>query len=336
MDRKIVPEISVVIPVYNEELHIADSVEKIILHVREVTKEYELILIDDGSTDRTWDRLTEIVQRVPHVRAIGLSRNFGKEMALCAGLEASTGRAVIVMDGDLQHPPALIPQMVQIWRTQGVEIVECVKRERGKEDLRNRVGAAAFYGLLKMLTGYHLQGASDFKLLDQKVVHAWAQMPEKTTFFRGMTAWLGFKKATVEFEVAPRINGETKWSIIKLTKLALQAVVSFTSLPLRFVSMAGIFFLLAAVVLGIQTLYHKLIGTAVTGFTTVILLQLMIGSVIMISLGIIGEYMAAIYNEVKGRPRYLIRETLLSENVQVHLPTEPENKEFAQVQELSS
>ncbi|WP_202079781.1 glycosyltransferase family 2 protein [Caldalkalibacillus salinus] len=308
-------ELSVVIPMFNEGAHIIHAIEVITASVKEVTEHYELILVDDGSSDDTWEQLQKATTTIPNVYALRLSRNFGKEYALCAGLEKSKGQAVIVMDADLQHPPKLIPEMVNVWRLEKAGVVECVKRSRGKESLSYRASAGLFYRMLKSITGYDLHGASDFKLLDRKVVQAWTTLPEKRTFFRGMTAWLGFKKVRIEFDVDHRVGGETKWSVIKLTKLALNAIVSFTSLPLRIVTFAGALFFFAAVILAGQTLYHKWIGSAVTGFTTVIILQLIIGSVIMLSLGIIGEYISAIYNEVKGRPRYLIQETAASESL---------------------
>ncbi len=317
------PEISIVIPVYNEGSHIKESVQIINEQIKKATNHYEIIIIDDGSSDNTWEQLNEINHLLPHTTCIKLSRNFGKEYALSAGIEQTKGKAVIIMDADLQHPPTLIPEMVKLWRKEKVGIVECIKKDRGEESLRNKIGSKLFYRLLKTLTGYNLQGASDFKLLDQKVVHAWFQMSEKNLFFRGMTAWVGFKKIQLEFDVAKRANGETKWSLVKLIKLSLNAIVSFTSLPLRLVSIVGFVFFIAAFILGIQTLYQKINGTAVTGFTTVILLQLMIGSIIMTSLGIIGEYIAAIYNEVKGRPRYLIQETLVA-NHQIESKNEEE------------
>lgn len=309
------------IPAYNEESHIIDSIKKVDVQITQVTNSYEIILIDDGSTDQTWKKLTEAIKLFPHLQIIKLSRNFGKEYALCAGVEQAKGKAVIIMDADMQHPPSLIPKMVSIWRNQDIGIVECIKRERDNERFRNRLGGDLFYKILKSLTGYHLKGASDFKLLDEKVVQALIKMPERNTFFRGMTAWLGFEKVSLEFDVDERVKGETKWSFIGLAKLALNAVVSFTALPLRFVSLTGLLFMAVAFILGIQTLYLKVIGTAVTGFTTVILLLLIIGSVVMVSLGIIGEYISAIYQEVKGRPRYIIEENYSSDSQisKVHL-----------------
>ncbi|MFD1677497.1 glycosyltransferase family 2 protein [Alicyclobacillus fodiniaquatilis] len=301
-------EISVVIPVMNEAQHIRNTLALIAAFVSQSSSSFEVIVIDDGSTDGTWDALCLAASDLPQVYGIRLSRNFGKERALCAGIEHAKGKAVLVMDADLQHPPELISKMIDQWRNDGVQVVEAVKRTRGRESLGYRVGTKMFYGLIHRLTRYDLNGASDFKLLDRKVVDAWLNMPERATFFRGMTAWLGFTKKELEFDVAPRTSGTSKWHFISLVRLALNAVVSFTSWPLRLVTLIGILFFLGAVILGIQTLYMKLSGSAVTGFTTVILLLLGMNSVIMLSIGILGEYIAAIYDEVKGRPRYVVRE----------------------------
>ncbi|CAG7626814.1 putative glycosyltransferase [Paenibacillus solanacearum] len=307
------PEISIVIPVYNEEKHIADSLRQIEEELRSLVSSYEIIVIDDGSKDGTWEQLALTARRSGSFTALKLSRNFGKELALCAGLEHARGRAVVIMDSDLQHPPALLREMIRLWREDGKEIVECVKEDRGREPANKALGSAMFYSILNRLSGYDLQGASDFKLLDQRVVQAWREMPERNTFFRGMTAWLGFDRAQVSFEVPERAGGTSQWSFLSLLKLAVNAIVAFSTIPLRFVSLFGLIFFFGAVLLGIQTLYLKLTGSAVTGFTTVILLLLIVGSVIMISLGIIGEYIASIYNEVKGRPRYLVSRRLESQ-----------------------
>jgi glycosyltransferase involved in cell wall biosynthesis len=299
-------KISIVIPAYNEGGHIFHSLQIISSQISCVCKDYEIIIIDDGSHDNTWDQLVLSTEQIKGVKAFRLSRNFGKELALCAGLENATGDAVIIMDADLQHPPELIPQMISIWKYDNVDIVECVKRDRGKESLKNLIGAKIFYSIISKLTGYDLYGASDYKLLDRKVLNAWREMPERNTFFRGMISWLGFKTKKIEFDVKERVEGKSNWNILSLTKLAVQAVVAFSTFPLRIVSFIGILFFFLSILLGIQTIYHKIIGNAVTGFTTVILLILITGSIVMISLGVMGEYIAAIYNEVKGRPRYLI------------------------------
>jgi glycosyltransferase involved in cell wall biosynthesis len=242
------------------------------------------------------------------LEGIRLSRNFGKERALCAGLEQVRGQAVIIMDGDLQHPPELIPEMIYQWQAKGARIVEGVKKSRGEESKGYRFGTRLFYGLIRMLTKYDLSKASDFKLLDRQVVEYWVKMPERNTFFRGMTAWLGFPRVALEFDVAPRAEGQTSWRLAALVKLALNAVVSFTSWPLRLVTIGGVILLAIAVVLGIQTLYMKFAGMAVAGFSTVILLLLGMNSMIMLGIGIVGEYIAAIYDEVKGRPRYVVNQ----------------------------
>ena len=272
--------------------------------------DFELVLIDDGSPDGTWKALNEAAEEFPMMRAARLSRNFGKELALCAGLEMARGDAVIVMDADGQHPPALLPLLIEKWRETGVDIVEATKIDRGKESFVTKAGAGLFYLLWNKLSGFEMRGASDYKLLSRKAVDAYLQMDERNVFFRGMTAWLGFTRAHVPFEVPKRVGGQSSWSIIRLVKLALTGITAFSAIPLQIVTIAGVFFLFFAFVFAIQTLYVYLSGRAVTGFATVIFLLLMIGSLLMISLGIIGEYLARIYEEVKARPRFLISQQI--------------------------
>jgi glycosyltransferase involved in cell wall biosynthesis len=244
------------------------------------------------------------------LRAMRLSRNFGKELALCAGLERARGEAIVVMDGDGQHPPSLLPTMIEKWRTCGADIVQAVKVKRGRESATSKAGAFLFYVILNKLSGFELKGASDFKLINRKVLDTWLAMRERNVFFRGMTAWMGFNAAQIPFEVPARRTGKSHWSYLTRAKLALIGITAFSSFPLHFVTFAGVIFFIFAVGLGIQTLYLKLAGRAFTGFATVILLELIIGSLLMISLGIIGEYLARIYEEVKGRPRYIVSESI--------------------------
>ena len=305
------PELSVVVPMYREGPNVEAVLDAIASHVCAASDSCEIIVVDDGSPDDTWDRLAAAARRRPEVRAIRLSRNFGKEHAVSAALEASRGRAVIVMDGDLQHPPALIPQMVACWRGGGADVVEAVKRSRGRESWAARLCAKFFYGLLRGLSGFDLRGASDFKLLDRRVVDAWRRMPERNLVFRGMVAWLGFRRASVPFDVPQRLDGgRSHWSLFALVRLALGAITAFSSALLQLVTLFGLLFLAFSIILGVQTLLMKLRGHAVTGFATVILLLLMIGSLLMISLGLIGLYLARIYDEVKARPRFVISETV--------------------------
>ncbi len=301
-------KISIIIPVYNEEKQIRESLRIIQSSLEKCNINHGFILVDDGSKDHTWRVLTEVASQTDGIRAIRLSRNFGKEAALCAGLEQADGDACLVMDADLQHPPELIPEMVRLWQD-GFEIVEAVKASRGKENFFHGISARFFYGILKAFSGIDLNMASDFKLLDAKVIASWREMNERNTFFRGMVAWVGYQSVTIPFEVPERIHGSSKWSTLKLIKLAITAITSFSSLPLQIVTFLGAIFFIGSIILGIQTLYMKFSGIAVSGFTTVILLLLIIGSCLMICLGIIGTYIAKIYEEVKNRPRYIISET---------------------------
>ena len=302
--------LSIVMPVYREGKHIGVVLDAVSEALDGLGLSYELLLVDDGSPDDTWDVLEDLSAKFPRLRAVRLSRNFGKELALCAGLEMARGDAVIVMDGDGQHPPAILPEMVKLWRETDIDIVDGQKVHRGKETLLSKTGARLFYYLWNKLSGFELTGASDYKLLSRRAVNAYLQMKERNVFFRGMTAWLGFRRASVPFEVAGRIGGNTGWSMIRLLRLALTGITAFSALPLQVITIAGGLFMLFAVVFGIQTLIVLLVGHAVSGFATVIFLLLIIGGLVMISLGIIGEYLGRIYDEVKGRPRYLIGRVL--------------------------
>jgi glycosyltransferase involved in cell wall biosynthesis len=302
--------VSVVIPLYKEGSHLGAFLSDLKSALGQTRHPFEIVLVDDGSPDDTWERIKDEARTLSNLRAVRLSRNFGKELALCAGLERARGDAVVVMDGDGQHPPSLLPLMIEKWQTSGADIVQAVKIKRGRESVSSKLGALLFYLILNKLSGFELKGASDYKLMNRKAVNAWLAMHERNVFFRGMTAWMGFNTVQVPFEVATRRAGKSGWSYFKRWKLALVGITTFSSFPLHLVTFAGVIFFLFAVGLGIQTLYLKLAGRAFTGFATVILLELIIGSLLMISLGIIGEYLARIYEEVKGRPRYLVTEAI--------------------------
>jgi len=306
------PKLSIILPCLNEASHIAASVDTIVAVLEAMPIDFELILIDDGSSDATWSEFGRIAEKHAGVQAISLSRRFGKEQALCAGLEAARGQAAILMDADLQHPPSLIPEMVRLWETEDVDVVEAKKSDRGDESWLARTQAKLFYSMLRRVSGFDLAGASDFKLLDRKVIDAWAQLPERNLFFRGMSAWLGFRRREVYFSVEERAGGASGWSLASLLRLAVTGITAFSSAPIHVVTGLGLVFLAFALILGCQTLYNWISGVANDGFTTVILLVLITGSSIMIGLGVIGTYVSRIYNEVKGRPRYLVRERIES------------------------
>ena len=297
-------------PVFREGVQLSIFLSALRSSLSQCNLPYELVLVDDGSPDDTWHTIIAEAKSCQAIRGLRLSRNFGKESALCAGLEHARGDAVIVMDADGQHPPSLLPDMVRMWQSSGADIVEAVKRKRGSESLSSKLGALAFYFVLDKLSGFHFKGASDFKLMNRKALDAWLIMHERNVFFRGMTVWMGFTTVQIPFEVVPRSAGQSTWSVLKRLKLALVGITAFSSFPLHLVTFAGVIFLALSVLLGLETLYLKVTGQAVSGFATVILLELIIGSFLMISLGIIGEYLARIYEEVKGRPRYLVKESI--------------------------
>lgn len=302
--------LSIIIPVRNESDQLAQNLSLIHSEASKAGVPLEIVVIDDGSTDATWQTLGSLT--IPELRALRLSRNFGKEAAICAGLAYSRGQACIVIDSDLQHPPEVIPEMVRLWRDEKWEIVEGIKKTRGAEPLINRIGARFFYRTLSGLSGYDLYGSSDYKLLDRKVVEAWLDMRERNTFFRGMINWLGFRRTQITFSVPERRLTASRWSFLGLFRLAVVGITAFTSLPLQAVTFLGALFLLCAIMFSIYALIMYFTGLALAGFTTVIILELTIGGLLMISLGIIGTYIAQIYQEVKYRPRYVVAETLAS------------------------
>ncbi|HHU06746.1 MAG TPA: glycosyltransferase [Clostridiaceae bacterium] len=300
---------SLIIPFYNEEEQIPLTIAACVGVLDNTGRSWEIIAIDDGSTDNSWQLLYSAAEKDNRIRVFRFSRNFGKEAAICAGLDLAAGDAVILIDGDLQHPPASIPEMLDLW-DQGYEVVEGKKSARGRESFFSRLNARIFYGSFRRLSGYDLTDASDFKLLDRKVVDAWRDLPEHNTFFRALSLWLGFKRTTFSFDVGNREKGKSKWKISGLFRLSLNAITGFSARPLYLISFFGAFLLLVFFILGIQTLINYFAGNAASGFTTVILLQLLIGGATLISLGLIGIYIGRIFSEAKGRPRYIISDAV--------------------------
>ena len=297
--------LSVVIPAYNEEAMIEAAASAVSGILEEASIPYELIFVNDGSSDRTWDRIVEASAQNPHIRGICFSRNFGKEPAMFAGLEQAEGACVAVMDCDLQHPPEKLVEMYHLWQ-EGYEVIEGVKRSRGRESSAYAVASMIFYRIISRSSGFDMSRASDFKLLDRKAVNALIAMPERHAFFRAMSSWVGFKTAEVPFDVQERTAGESKWSVRMLTGYALSNITSFSTAPMKIVAGLGFVMLAVAIVLGLISLVQKFMGLSLGGFTTVIIIELFVGSIVMISLGIIGYYIAKIYEEVMGRPRFII------------------------------
>lgn len=297
--------LSIVIPAYNEEKMIWKTTEVVSGIMEREKIPFELVFVNDGSRDQTWEMIEKAAEKNTHVTGIRFSRNFGKESAIFAGLANAEGDCIAVMDCDLQHPPETLVEMYRLWE-QGYEVVEGVKRSRGKESILHRASAGMFYKIMSKAVQIDMSRASDFKLMDRKAVEALLSMPERNAFFRALSSWVGYRTTSVEFDVQERTEGESKWSTWSLIKYAVRNIVGFSSAPLQMITVAGVLTLFFAIVLGIQSLVKYFCGHALEGFTTVILLLLIIGSLIMLSLGIIGIYIAKIYEEVKGRPRYFI------------------------------
>ncbi len=304
------PEISLLIPAYNEGEGMERALNTIVNILDTIGNDWEIIVIDDGSKDNTYERIGLYSQSEPRVKGVSFSRNFGKEAALLAGLKYSQGKAVIAIDADLQHPPELIPDMIAKWR-EGAKIVHAVKRSRNTDSLAKRLAAFSINQIISRLGGINIHNASDYKLLDREIVDILVyQLPERERFFRGLSSWIGFQEEYIEFDVSERIEDESKWSFWSLVELSITALTSFTSVPLRIVTFLGLMTLVLGFAIASEALWSWYHGQAVSGFATIIITLLLIGSFIMISLGIIGEYIAKIYEEIKARPPYLVKSTV--------------------------
>lgn len=301
--------VSIIVPVYNESRCLPALLKNISTNLKDQSWNYQILIVDDGSSDDTWSVITQM-QGHYELTALKLSRNFGKEAALCAGLEHAEGDAFITIDADLQHPPELIPVMVQKWRESQCDLVEAVKDRAYEESRWSRFQAWAFYRCFAALCGTDIEGHTDFKLMSARAREAWMRLPERGMFFRGLTTWLGFEREKVHFRVPDAPSRSSRWSGLQLLKYAVKNITAFSSLPLIFLLVAGFLFLIPASVTGIWTLYLKYTGQAVDGFTTVIVLMNFFGGLNFLGLSLLGLYVAQVYDEVKARPRYLLSDRL--------------------------
>ena len=302
--------LSIIIPSYNEEKCIRRAYDTINSLLKENNIEGEFIFVNDGSQDETYKEIVELSEEKDNVVGLNFSRNFGKESAISAGLAAVSGDCAVVIDCDLQHPPEKIIEMYRLWE-EGYEIVEGIKKDRGNEKGSYRLGAKCFYSIISRMAGFDMSNSSDFKLLDRKVVDVLNKMPERG-FFRAISFWVGYKKATVEYVVKERVAGESKWSTKGLVKYAFSNISSYSTAPMQTVTVLGFIMLIISAIFGVWALIDKIVGRALEGMTTVIIITIFIGSIIMISLGIIGYYIARIYEEIKGRPKYIISSSVKS------------------------
>jgi polyisoprenyl-phosphate glycosyltransferase len=303
--------VSVVAPFYNEERGIGTFFERLLPVLEGITPDFEVVCVDDGSDDRTFELLAEQHRRDPRIKVLGLSRNFGKEQALSAGLDFASGDAVIPIDADLQDPPELIGALVERW-CEGFEVVLAVRSERPGDSPLKRLTARLFYRILGRLSDVPVPAdAGDFRLLDRRVVEAFRGLPERTRFTKGLFAWLGFRQARVEYSRAARGAGTSKWRYWALWNLALEGLFSFTTWPLRIWTYLGCGIAALAVGYALFIVLHTLVhGTDVPGFASIVVLISFFGGLNLIGLGIIGEYLGRVFIETKRRPRYLIADAL--------------------------
>ncbi|RPI82147.1 MAG: glycosyltransferase [Nitrosopumilales archaeon] len=304
------PHISIVVPVFAEAPNLHNLVEQIKKNVDLISETYEIIFVDDGSNDESWDVIKKITTVMPEIKAVRFSRNFGKEYALFAGLKEAKGDVVITIDSDMQHPPELIPVLYEMWKSQAAEVIDVIKKERQHESLFNRIAAKLFYLTFDKLSGLDVSNSTDYKLLDRKVVDSLIQFQETHLFYRGLLVWMGFKHVNIKIEVNDRTRGVSKWGFTKLAKYALNNIFNYSSKPLVLIGLFGLLFIISATILMFISLIRLMTGTTLGGFPTVIILQLFIGGIIIFSITLIGAYIAKIYDEVKSRPKYIIKERL--------------------------
>jgi len=302
------PDLSIVIPFYNEGANIRALFARLVPVLETLGLRWEVVCVNDGSRDDTLLHLIEMTRRHPQVKAIDLSRNFGKEAALTAGLAHAVGDAVIPMDGDLQHPPELIPELVARWRD-GFEMVSAVRRSRADQSPAGRAFARAFYWLFKRLARIELpEGAGDFRLLDRKIVEILNRMPERNRFMKGLFAWVGFRQTTIPYDVAGRGAGRSTWSFWRLLRFAFAGITAFSNFPLRVWGLVGaVISACAFVYIVIRLLRTVIYGIDVPGYESIIITVLFLGGMQLLTLGIIGDYMGRMFDEVKGRPLYVVR-----------------------------
>lgn len=300
-------ELSIVVPMLNESAMLERFFDRVVPVLEGVTPAWEILCVDDGSTDDTYARLEAIRAREPRVRLIGLSRNFGKENALSAGLDFAAGQAVIPMDADLQDPPELVAQMVEKWR-EGYDVVLARRATRSGESLAKRTTARLFYRVLGRMSQVHIpENVGDFRLMDRRVVEVLSALPERSRFMKGVFAWLGFRQVVLEYAREGRTAGDAKQNWPRLFVLAIDGIVSFTAAPLKIWSYLG--FLVAAIagIYGVWIILRTMIyGTDVPGYASLFVAVLFMNGLVLLSLGVLGEYMARIFTEVKCRPVYVI------------------------------
>jgi polyisoprenyl-phosphate glycosyltransferase len=306
------PTLSLVVPAYNEERNLPAFIAAVVPLLESLAEPFEIIFIDDGSRDGTFGLLAAAASQDPRIKVVGLARNFGKDIALSAGLAHATGRAAIPIDADLQHPPELIPQFVAKWR-EGFDMVIGVRSKRDEEGFIRRTLSRSYYKVMRSMTSVEIPAnAGDYRLIDRKILDVIAKMPERHRFMKGIFAWPGFKVASLEFQANERANDTVStWSFFKLWRFALDGLFSFSTVPLKLWTYVGLLSAGGAFIYMIITLIQRLVfGVDVPGYASLLIVLLFFNGLLMISNGIQGEYIARIYDEVKGRPLFVVGQTI--------------------------
>lgn len=302
--------VSVVIPVLNESGMIQKVFDAVTAAIKGLNIPYEIIFVDDGSIDDSWMKIKALGIMDERVRGVHFTRNYGKESAIAAGLRAASGDACITMDGDLEHPPSLIPEMIREWQENlDVFVVQAVKKDRSYLSPMYRFVSSIYYGLFKLVCKTDMRNQTDFKLIDRSVRDTYVQLPERNLFYRGMISWFGYPTKEIYFEVKTQ-RRKSHWALCALFRFSINTIASFSGSPLYAIAGMGGFFILLGLVLGIIALYQYFAHIAVSGFTTTILLILIQGGLMLLSLSLIGLYVMKVFDEAKARPRYTILDTV--------------------------
>jgi polyisoprenyl-phosphate glycosyltransferase len=304
-------KISIVIPVFNEASNIPPLYAALVPQLESVSMDYEILFVDDGSTDGSVEEIRKLRARTDRVRLLSLSRNFGHQIALTAGIDHASGDAIVLMDADLQHPPALIPQLISRW-LDGFEVVHTIRKTTAESSWPKRATAAAFYRVFRLLSRVDLpSNAADFRLIDRKVADALRGIRERTRFLRGLTVWAGYRSTSISYDAPTRQAGETKYSPARMLKLAIDALVSFSAAPLHLAVYAGIVLALLGFLYAGYALDARVVtGHVLPGWTSLAILVSIVGGIQLVLMGVIGVYLGKIFEEVKRRPLYLVRSRL--------------------------
>lgn len=302
--------LSIVVPCFNEEACLLALHERLSAAARRAAgNDYEIVLVNDGSRDASWSLMQTIVAGDPRVVAVNLSRNHGHQLALTAGLDLCRGKAILIIDADLQDPPELLPEMMKVMRSEHADVVYGVRRSRSGETAFKRATAHGFYRLLSRATEVDIPlDAGDFRLMSRRALDALLAMPEQARFIRGMVAWIGFKQLPFAYDRQERFAGETKYPLRKMMRFAFDALTGFSSAPLKLASHAGLWLSLGSVLLILYIAYAWLAGRSIQGWTSLMLVVVVLGAIQMFALALMGEYIGRLYNEAKRRPLYIVQE----------------------------